>query len=182
METRSSKVIFIVAVAALVVALGAITIAGIALAQGDDNGRARLQMGPGMMRGDIGQRLPDEMPRLRNRLKMPGPGMGLEEAAEALGLTEQELRTQLADGKTLAEIAGEKGVNTQTLVDAMTSQAKADLAEQVANGELTQAEADETLRVLTDRVKTFIDSGMPDPCGIRRGSPSVQGTASSQAT
>lgn len=55
-----------------------------------------------------------------------GPGMGgmglLDTAAETLGLTEEELMTQLQDGSTLGEIADAQGVDRQTLVDALLAE------------------------------------------------------------
>ncbi len=179
METKSSKVIFVVAVVALVIALGAAVTAAVALAVGDHDGRGcgRAENGPGMMRGNIGQRGQDNLPQLRDR----GPGMGLgmgldlQKAAEALGITEQELQTERQSGKTLAQIAQEKGVDTQTLVDAMLSQAKTDLAQRVADGKITQAQADEILQRLTERVQTLINSGQPGRFGGWSGPPCVVG-------
>ena len=48
-----------------------------------------------------------------------GGGFDLSAAATALGMSEDELRTALeADGTTLADVAGEQGVEVDTLVDA----------------------------------------------------------------
>jgi len=97
-------------------------------------------------------------------------------AAEALGMTEQDLRTELQGGKTLAQVAQEKGVDTQKLVDAMLSQAKTDLAQQVANGRITQSQADQTLQELTTRIQTLINSGQPGRFGGWSGPPCIVGT------
>ncbi len=56
-----------------------------------------------------------------------GPGrrhMGkklLEPAAEALGMSVADLATELRDGKTIAEVAEEKGVDKQVVIDAMVA-------------------------------------------------------------
>ena len=50
---------------------------------------------------------------------MGGHGQMLETVAETLGLSEDELLTQLQDGATLGEIADAQGVDRQTLVDAL---------------------------------------------------------------
>ena len=82
-----------------------------------------------------------------------GPGAGrLEDAATALGMTEDELRTALQDGSTIAEIAAEKGVELQTVVDAMLADLKTHLDEEVAAGDLTQEEADAKLAEVTERL------------------------------
>lgn len=75
-----------------------------------------------------------------------GPrGRHLDVVAEALGLTEDEVRTALHDGQTIAELAEAQGVDVQAVVDAMLAELEARLAERVAAGDLTQEEADEKL-------------------------------------
>ena len=95
-----------------------------------------------------------------------GPGgPGLREAsaavAKVLGLTEAELRTQLREGKTLAAIAEAEGVDVQEVIDAIVTEAKAHLAEEVAEGDLTQEQADERLATLTDRVNEQVSTAGP---------------------
>lgn len=51
-----------------------------------------------------------------------GPGRDLGAAAETLGLTQEELRTQLRGGSTLGEVADAQGVDRDTLVDALLDQ------------------------------------------------------------
>lgn len=88
-------------------------------------------------------------------------GPGLEAAAEALGMTTDELRTALREGSTIAEVAGDRGVDVQTVIDAMVGEAKAHLDEKVAAGDLTQAEADERLAEITGRITDRVNSGGP---------------------
>ncbi|WP_377564825.1 hypothetical protein [Paenibacillus chungangensis] len=45
--------------------------------------------------------------------------------AEALGMTHGELRTSLRDGKTIAALAEEKGVDLETIVEAHISKIEA---------------------------------------------------------
>jgi predicted DNA-binding protein YlxM (UPF0122 family) len=91
----------------------------------------------------------------------PMIGKGLDAAAETLGQTEDELRTALRDGKTLAEIATEKGVDRQALIDALVADAKAKLAEKVADGSITQEQADERAERLTEAVGSMVDGEGP---------------------
>lgn len=65
--------------------------------------------------------------------------------AEALGLTEDEVRTALQDGQTIAQLAEAQGMDVQAVVGAMLAELEARLAERVAAGDLTQEEADEKL-------------------------------------
>src|SRR5829696_3222318 len=62
---------------------------------------------------------------------------GLDAAASYLGLTEEQLRAELAAGKTLAQVAKDKGKSVDGLVDAMVAHAEADIAAAVAAGRLT---------------------------------------------
>lgn len=62
--------------------------------------------------------------------------------AETLGLTQDELNAELASGKTLAQIAEAKGVTQDELAAALETSAKAGLDKAVADGVLTQEQAD----------------------------------------
>jgi polyhydroxyalkanoate synthesis regulator phasin len=90
-----------------------------------------------------------------------GRGPGLEAAATALGMTEDELHTALHDGQTIAEIAASKNIEVQTVIDAMVNTAKLELAQKVSDGTLTQAEADERLADITERVTAMVNGEMP---------------------
>lgn len=88
--------------------------------------------------------------------------VGLTAAAEALGLTEDELRAELEDGSTLAEVATEHGVEPQAVIDAMVAEISAHLDEKVADGELTQDEADARKAELTERITDLVNNGRPE--------------------
>jgi hypothetical protein len=66
-------------------------------------------------------------------------------AAEKLGMELTDLNTELHNGKTIASLAEEKGVDTQTIIDAYLAQVKAKLDEKVASGDITQTQADAQL-------------------------------------
>ncbi len=66
----------------------------------------------------------------------------LDAAAQKLGMTVTELITQLRSGQTLAQIAQSKGVAEQDVINAALAAAKTQLDQAVANGTLTQAQAD----------------------------------------
>jgi hypothetical protein len=102
--------------------------------------------------------------------------MGLDTAATALGITADELRTELEAGKTIAEVAGERGVDVQTVIDAMVAQLETHLAEEVASGEHTQEEADQKLADATTRITDHVNNGMPAGGRGPRGGAPDQGT------
>jgi hypothetical protein len=76
-----------------------------------------------------------------------GPGLRggphLDAAAAALGITADELRTQLQSGKTIAQVAGERNVDLQVVTDAVAADESAEIDQALAAGKLTQAQADE---------------------------------------
>ena len=94
--------------------------------------------------------------------------LGLDAAAEELGLTQEELHDQLHDGATLAQIAEEQGVEVDGLVNALVTAAEEGLATAVQEGRLDQERADEIAADLEDRIRTFVEEGLPAPPDGRR--------------
>ena len=112
-----------------------------------------------------GQLTEEQAEKLRSRLDREAVGAGLGRAfgktdkghsgfdgvslrsvaAEKLGMELVDLQTELDNGKTIAALAEEKGVDTQTIIDAYLAQVKAKLDEKVANGDITQEQADSHL-------------------------------------
>ena len=72
--------------------------------------------------------------------------------AEILGLDPAELRAELRDGNTLADIAEAQGVEIDAVVDAVVERAEERLATAVENGRLTEAEAADKLDEIRDRI------------------------------
>ena len=87
-----------------------------------------------------------------------GRGLDLSAAATALGLTEDALRTELQAGKSLATVAQDKGVAVDVVVTALVDAEKARIAQAVTDGRLTQAQADERLADLQQRVTDRVNS------------------------
>ena len=117
-----------------------------------------------------------EMPERGERGRGGKGGAGLEVAAQALGMTADELQTALKGGQTLAQVAESKGVNVQVVVDALVASATNHINEEVASGELTQAEADEKLANVTDRVTERVNNPRPEG-GPRGGQGAKRGPA-----
>lgn len=89
-----------------------------------------------------------------------GPGhhfADLDAAASYLGVTEAALRTSLNDGSTLADVAKEKGKSMAGLKAALVATAKADIAQAVKDGKLTEAQQTEILAGLSDRIDGLIN-------------------------
>jgi uncharacterized protein YidB (DUF937 family) len=69
-----------------------------------------------------------------------------EAIAAKLGVTIQDLRTQLRSGKSLLDLAKEKGVSETAVRATIQTALKGQLDKAVADGKLTQARADEMLK------------------------------------
>lgn len=103
----------------------------------------------------------------------PGPGFGhghvlgfhagLDAAATYLGLTEDELRTSLQAGKSLADVAEANGKSVDGLVAAMVTAAKADLAQAVTDGRLTQSQADQIASDLQAHIADLVNGTVGPP-------------------
>lgn len=71
-----------------------------------------------------------------------GMKQDLTEAAKLLGLTADELKTQISSGKSLADIAKEKNVDVQKLIDAQKNAMISNIDQAVKDGNMTQEQAD----------------------------------------
>jgi hypothetical protein len=123
----SRKIRFLMVTALVVAALSAVT-TGTVFAQDEEPTPAPAPyFGHGMGRGMGGQ-------------------VGLEAAAEVLGMTADDLALELWGGATLSDLAEEKGVDLQTIQDAVNAAndaAKGEAIEQaVEDGTITREHAD----------------------------------------
>jgi len=93
-------------------------------------------------------------------------GFGIREnkidaAAEALGITTDELMTELRDGASIADVAKAKNVDVNKVIDAIVNDAKAKLDAAVKDGDLTQEEADKVQEDLEARVTDLVNNTRP---------------------
>jgi uncharacterized Zn-binding protein involved in type VI secretion len=110
-------------------------------------------------------------PALPFRPDGPGPNgpnglprpllMGVQAAADYLGVTVDSLRADLRSGKTLAQVAQAQGKSVDGLVQALVAKAKAALADAVAAGRLTQAQADRVQTGLEQRIRDRVNGVRP---------------------
>ena len=131
-----NKFVKVAGITLLVIVIGLVVVVGASLAQGP------TPTPPGEMRGfgfDLG---------------MMGQGNWtvFDAAAKALGLTPEQLFTELHSGKTLSDVAKEKGVDLQAVSDAMAA-ARKDAMKQaieqaVTDGKLSREQADWMLQGL----------------------------------
>jgi lambda repressor-like predicted transcriptional regulator len=105
-----------------------------------------------------------------------GFGLGgtdvLSSAADYLGMTNAQLRDAIANGKSLSEIAKDKGKSVDGLKDAVKKPIKDKVDKAVEEGLLTKEQGDQLYGALSSGVDAFIDSGLsfklgPGPRGFR---------------
>jgi hypothetical protein len=128
--SRIKKYLGLATLVAIVAALG---ISSAAFAQSTTTPTPTAPAPPEMHRGDPGGRF------LRSQAAQ-------EAAAEALGMTTDELSTELQEGKTLEDIAEAQGVDIDTVKAAIKAaeltETKEAIAQAVTDGTITQAKAD----------------------------------------
>ena len=124
-----------------------------------------------------------------------GPGKFMSATlATTLKLTQEELKTQLHSGKSLADVAKTQSVDIADVKTVLTSDFTAHLAEEVTSGEHTQAEADAKLAEFKTNLDTMVNRVGPaggmkgegrghGPRGgngpMGQGAPSAQNTSAS---
>jgi cytidylate kinase len=87
-----------------------------------------------------------------------GPGKFMSATlATTLKLTQEELKTQLHSGKSLADVAKAQNVDIADVKSVLKSDFSAHLAEEVTSGEHTQAEADAKLAEFTTNLDTMVN-------------------------
>lgn len=97
-----------------------------------------------------------------------GPGFDggrLAEIVESLDLSIQEVMEALRDGTSIAELAEQQGVEIDTIIESAVAALKEHLDEEVAEGDLTQAEADERLAEATESITAFVEGDLEFPMG-----------------
>lgn len=97
----------------------------------------------------------------------------LSTAARAIGVGEADLRTALGEGRSMAAVAGDRGVAVGTVVDALVAEARARLEQAVTAGRITRAEADRRAAGLPARMTAVVHRegrpGHPGRPGHHRG-------------
>lgn len=91
-----------------------------------------------------------------------GPGRGglgpkLDAAAAALGISEDDLRAELRDGSSIADVATERGVALDGVIDALVKEAQEHLADRpLPDGATAPTEAE-----IRERVTAMVNGEMP---------------------
>ena len=113
-------------------------------------------------------------------------GDGLQVVADTIGITSDQLRTELTAGTSIKAVAEAHGKTAQNVIDALTKAAKDRFDKQVAAGTITQAQADDFLAKGTTVITDMVNNARPafgggmGPGGHRGGrGPNVQAPSGS---
>jgi hypothetical protein len=82
----------------------------------------------------------------------------LDTAASYLGLSESELREELRDGKSLADVAGEQNRSVDGLVQELVDDAEQRIDDAVDDGRLSEERASQLRADLEDRIRDRVES------------------------
>lgn len=86
-------------------------------------------------------------------MRIGGPEVSLAAiAAQKLDMTVDEVRAAMEAGKTIEQLAQEKGIDPQVILDAVIAARKARLDALVAEGRLTEEQAATMLQQMTERL------------------------------
>ncbi len=133
-----NKFLKIAGITTLVIVIGLVAAVGVSLAQGP----TPTPPGKGMMGGWFGFGMMGGQDRWA----------AFDAAAKALGMTPDELFTELHSGKTLADVEKEKNVDAQTVANAVAAVRKDAISkaieQAVTDGRITRAQADWLLQGL----------------------------------
>ena len=97
--------------------------------------------------------------------------------ADLLKITPSDLSAQLKDGKTVHDVAKERGLTTADIVKAVMSPRVEQTNAAVKAGRLTQEQADLMIKTMTEQMTQHIESGTcAGTCGTGIGPNSGRGT------
>jgi hypothetical protein len=110
-------------------------------------------------------------PKGGGRAGVPANGIPVDMAALAqfLGLPSSELNAALRSGKSLVQVAEEKGKSRTDLESHLTTQARNWVSQAVQQGRLTQAQGDQRLVDLDARIDRFVERVAPARTPTPRG-------------
>ena len=146
----------VIAGAAIVVAMGTISLGVVGSAQAQPiNSSSVTVLNTSATSSNVAQ----QAAAMRGGPK--GASKNVAAIASVLKLTEAELKTQMQSGKTLAQIATAQSVSVQSVIDVLVTDMQAHIAEELASGEITQAQATTKLASVTTKATERVNNVQP---------------------
>jgi polyhydroxyalkanoate synthesis regulator phasin len=113
----------------------------------------------------VAETLADQMPLKGHRF---GHFVSLEVVADTIGIEVDALATALRGGSTIAEVAGANGVEPQAVIDALVAAGNQRIDQAVADGRVTEEQAQTFRDGLTERVEALVNGEFPAGRGFGR--------------
>ena len=88
-------------------------------------------------------------------------GVALDSVAKALGITTDELKTDLAKGQSIADIAKSKNLDVNKVIDTLVGDANAKIDQAVKDGHLTQKQGEAAKAMLKTVITNLVNNGFP---------------------
>jgi predicted DNA-binding protein (UPF0251 family) len=85
----------------------------------------------------------------------------IQDAATAIGVSEQTLQSDLQSGKTIAQVATANGKTAQAVITALVGDETTAIDNLVSSGKLTSSQASKITASLTQMVTDFVDQARP---------------------
>ena len=130
--------------------------------------RIASALGPLVADGTLTQAQADAVLDALEAARPPGRGIfpgrggaGLDEVAGVLGMERVDLVAELRGGKTIAAIAGERGVDVQVVIDALVAAESAHLDRLVTAGRLSAEEVANLKEFLPARAAAVVNGEVP---------------------
>jgi hypothetical protein len=124
--------------------------AGRRSARGGTSGSEPMNYGPGMLQNQNGT-------AAGNGWMMAVVSPMHEDVAQSLGMTSQNLYNQMAEGKSMGQIAAEQGISEQQLMNSILTGRQMAYGQAVRNGYMTQAQGDAMYQNLQANIKTMVN-------------------------
>jgi polyhydroxyalkanoate synthesis regulator phasin len=105
---------------------------------------------------------------IRGHVRGQVRGLTVEAAAAVLDMEAEDLLDEVRDGKTLAEVAEAQGMSADKFTQALLSEVKTQLDALVADGKLTEEQANAILERTEENIDAIVNAE-PGPGGPRRG-------------
>jgi hypothetical protein len=118
--------------------------------------------------GAPGERAKDGVPGLHGLFGRLGD-VALDPVAKALGITPAELKTDLGNGQSIADIAKAKKVDLNKVIDSLVADASAKIDQAVKAGHLDQAMADKIKSGLRSTITDLVNGSLPKDLGPKGG-------------
>ena len=132
---------------------------GSSMMQGNMGGMSGGMMGgvPGAVQEHM-NRMTDGAYNMLHEAMRVGATQMHDDVTRMLGMTAQDLYNQMAYGKSLVQLAAERGVTEQQLIDGIMTGRRAAFNQAVKEGRMTQLQADTMLKNMDSNLKMMVNA------------------------